>query len=243
MKTRVWAVVLCAAALTAAALCGFLAGLKTVFLDSDRYTALMDRLDVYEDVGIPRAEQILINRDLADYLAGRRGDLNRTVTLRGEIVPSPFNEREISHMRDVKGMFRAGMIVMYAAGAAAAGLLAVCLSVCRRWERCLGVVAALAMAAILGGCVIVLMQADFSALFMAFHSLLFDNDLWLLDPATDAMIRMLPEPFFESIASDGLIAGGIGAFAAPLLSALLFLIVPERNKRHELRPTCPGKGK
>ena len=41
---------------------------------------------------------------------------------------------------------------------------------------------------------------DFDGLFRLFHSLLFNNDLWLLNPKTDLMIRMLPEAFFVALA-------------------------------------------
>ena len=34
------------------------------------------------------------------------------------------------------------------------------------------------------------------ASFTLFHEIFFTNDLWLFDPATDYMIRMLPEGFF-----------------------------------------------
>ena len=41
---------------------------------------------------------------------------------------------------------------------------------------------------------------DFDGVFRRFHGLLFSNDLWLLNPETDLMIRMLPEQFFMSVA-------------------------------------------
>ena len=50
----------------------------------------------------------------------------------------------------------------------------------------------LALAAIFGG----LIATDFNKYFVLFHEIFFDNDLWLLDPDTDLMIRMLPEGFF-----------------------------------------------
>ena len=33
---------------------------------------------------------------------------------------------------------------------------------------------------------------DFNSVFVQFHNIFFDNDLWLFDPAEDFMIRMLP---------------------------------------------------
>ena len=33
-----------------------------------------------------------------------------------------------------------------------------------------------------------------------FHQIFFDNDLWILDPATDLLINIVPEPFFMDTA-------------------------------------------
>ena len=41
-----------------------------------------------------------------------------------------------------------------------------------------------------------LFASDFTKYFTIFHEIFFTNDLWLFDPATDYMIRMLPEGFF-----------------------------------------------
>ena len=41
---------------------------------------------------------------------------------------------------------------------------------------------------------------DFNQIFTIFHEILFTNDLWLFDPATDYMIRMVPERFFAGMA-------------------------------------------
>ncbi len=41
---------------------------------------------------------------------------------------------------------------------------------------------------------------DFYRFFGAFHRLLFTNDLWLLDPRTDLLIQLMPEPFFRECA-------------------------------------------
>ena len=48
------------------------------------------------------------------------------------------------------------------------------------------------------------------------RSLFFTNDLWLFDPSTDLMIRMLPEGFFyDMVMRIGLyFLGGLAIFAA-----------------------------
>ena len=39
-------------------------------------------------------------------------------------------------------------------------------------------------------------RVDFTTCFTIFHKLFFTNNLWVFDPETDYMIRMLPEGFF-----------------------------------------------
>jgi integral membrane protein (TIGR01906 family) len=42
----------------------------------------------------------------------------------------------------------------------------------------------------------VLSLLDFDALWTRFHQIAFRNDLWLLDPRTDYLIMLFPEPFW-----------------------------------------------
>ena len=58
---------------------------------------------------------------------------------------------------------------------------------------------------------------DFDAAFTAMHHLLFSNDLWLMDPRTDLMIRMLPERFFVSMGTRLAIRAVLGAVAVPAI--------------------------
>jgi integral membrane protein (TIGR01906 family) len=37
---------------------------------------------------------------------------------------------------------------------------------------------------------------DFSGLWTRFHQIAFRNDLWMLDPRTDYLIMLFPEPFW-----------------------------------------------
>ncbi|MBR3505403.1 MAG: TIGR01906 family membrane protein [Clostridia bacterium] len=222
---------LCALGLICLTLGGLLTGLGVVFLDANRYTALMDELDVYPEVGIPREEQVLVNGDLAAYLAGKTDSLDRPVTLRGEAVASPFNEREKRHMEDVRRLFRAGLAARAALLAVGAACVVAGLTLGRRRARRFGALLALCLFTAAGLLLAALLwRADFNILFIRFHELIFTNDLWLLDPATDAMIRMLPEPFFAGMAAQGGVAAAVGAAAAFLAGALI-LNLPGRKRK------------
>ena len=69
---------------------------------------------------------------------------------------------------------------------------------------------------------------DFNGVFIKFHHIFFDNDLWLFDPAEDFMIRMLPEGLFYDMAFR---VGGL--FAGILV--VLFLLSIFVGKRNEER--------
>lgn len=197
---------------------GALTGLERVFLDPTRYVALQDQLNVYEDAGVSREEQALIDRDLADYLRGAIDSLDRRVTLRGEEVDCAFNERELKHMRDVRRLFEIGFAVRRALIALTALLLIAAALTGGRAGLSAAVSAGL-IALIAAAGALAVKLAGFSRVFIAFHHLAFSNDLWLLDPATDAMIRMLPEEFFAGMALQGTVSAALYALLFYALAA------------------------
>ena len=68
-------------------------------------------------------------------------------------------------------------------------------ALCYRYVQC--AIAAVVIAGVLG----LWIMSDFTAFWTNFHRLFFSNDLWLLNPATDRMIQMFPEPFFFAMVS------------------------------------------
>lgn len=65
--------------------------------------------------------------------------------------------------------------------------------------------------------VIILACIDFNSLFVLFHQIAFTNDLWLLNPQTDLLIRLMPIEFFISYAA---IIGGLW-----LLGMVILLVI------------------
>ena len=62
--------------------------------------------------------------------------------------------------------------------------------------------------------------SGFSAMFVGLHRLLFANDNWLLDPATDILIRMMPQTLFETA-----LAEVLGQFVRAFVLALALMAV------------------
>ena len=70
----------------------------------------------------------------------------------------------------------------------------------RTFRRTLIAILAVVTLIIIAACI------DFGSLFILFHKVAFTNDLWLLDPRTDLLIRLMPIEFFVSYAA---IIGGL----------------------------------
>ena len=132
-------------------------------------------------------------------------------------------------MGEVREMFLGGLALRrYAAVLAVVCLLILMISkadllriLSRSYQIVLGVLAAALL--ILG----IAVARDFNAVFTLFHEIFFDNDLWLFDPATDYMIRMLPEGlFFDFVLRIG------GLFVAGLVVLLIVTIVFGRKSNN-----------
>ena len=61
-------------------------------------------------------------------------------------------------------------------------------------------------------------SGGFETMFVGMHRMLFINDNWLLNPATDILIRMMPQNLFETALADVL-----GQFARALVLSILLL--------------------
>ncbi len=150
-----------------------------------------------------------------DYLLGKVSDAEfQALTLPdGKLL---FNEREISHMQDVRDLTLIVLRIGYAAlGITALGIL---LAVKFHWKTYLlqaGSTAGLVL--ILFICLVILgVVINFNQLFTSFHSIFFEGDTWLFY-SDDSLIRLFPTPFWINI----FVAIGIFSFT---LSFILHFI-------------------
>lgn len=122
--------------------------------------------------------------EVVDYLAGRRDDL------------PTFQAHEQAHMVDVRNLFRMAM------GAAVLGVPAIiALWLGRKrgflgvyWRTAVGFLGLITLLVVWGA-------MDFGSLFVLFHRVAFTNNLWILNPATDLMIQLMPTAFFIDYAA------------------------------------------
>ena len=138
-------------------------------------------------------------RQIRDYFNNGDEFITVSVVQNSVRIENLYNEREIRHMRDVKGLVRGVYRIQEATGAYLAAFALVGLAAWRRrflsrltWSAALGGALTLGLVGLVGLASLV----GFDSLFRAFHLVSFSNDLWQLDPRTDYLIAMFPEGFF-----------------------------------------------
>lgn len=204
--------------------------LQWVAFDPAQYLPRYQQNNVESATGLDEASLMHVTHEMIRYLQDGRDDLVIEVTIDGEVRPV-FEEREIQHMVDVKELF----LLADAARVISLAVLLVALLICvfaahAGHMRTVGRAMLWTFAALVGLAAIaaVIAAIDFEWFFTQFHLLFFTNDLWLLDPATSIMIRMLPEPFFMGIVAE--IGWRFGlAMLGSVCIAVLMRVVPQRR--------------
>lgn len=166
------------------------------------FQKLYEKYTVTDALDMDMEDVMRVTKHMMAYLNGEEEELSIVVHVDGE-TQDFFNEQDRMHMADVRRLFAGGLRIR-TISLGLMGMLAVLLVIGKAdWKRLLievygkvlGVLVGMILLIVLACCV------DFTACFTIFHELLFTNDLWLFDPATDYMIRMLPEGFFVQIAA------------------------------------------
>lgn len=189
-----------------------------------------EKYQVLDRVHMEMDDLLDVTDEMMAYLRGKREDLHVPTIVDGQ-PREFFSEREIAHMEDVRGLFlaaiaiRRGCLVFLAA---AVVLLAVLKADIRRVLPrmiCAGTVLFFAVLAVLAG----IISTDFSRYFIVFHHIFFNNDLWMLDPRTDLLINIVPEPFFMDTAAR--IAITYGVCVAAVFAACIIVIWRQKRSK------------
>lgn len=180
---------------------------------------MMEHFAPPKSTGLPAAEYAPVVDMITDYLSGNADTFQYIITVEGTEYAA-FNQKEQQHMADVQDLFRLCRFVAWLGGGVLilGGLAARRKFSWRIFRRTLLIILAVVTA------VIVLAVIDFNSLFILFHKVAFTNDLWLLDPQTDLLIRLMPIEFFVSYAA---IIGGLWLLG---MVALLILTTIRINK-------------
>ena len=180
---------------------------------------MMRRFAPSEVTQLPDEEYPEVVWMITRYLAGDAKEFQHRYIGDGELIEA-FQPHEQQHMADCRALFRLDRKVLYAGAMLAAVLFGIALSRRRLFKGCIiGLGLVMAVVAVVAAMAVI----DFDRLFILFHRLSFANDLWLLDPRTDLLIRLMPIGFFTTYAA---ILGVIWfAFMALALAAVAILYI------------------
>jgi len=159
-----------------------------------------DKYGVSQTTGLEPSELNKAAKGLMAYFNSGDETISLTVMKDGQSF-TLFNEREVAHLRDVKGLFR--LVYRVLLGTLIYALVYIGLNLFwwrdrRRLAWGLlgggGLTLALVLALGLGTLL------NFEWLFRQFHLISFANELWMLDPTRDYLIMLFPQGFWYDAA-------------------------------------------
>lgn len=186
---------------------------------------------VLNDVHMKMDDLLDVTDEMMAYLRGSREDLHVPTIVDGQ-PREFFNDREIAHMEDVRGLFLGGLALRRIS----LGLIVACVILLLLLKAdirrvlpkmiCIGSALFFAVLAVLAG----IISMDFNQYFIMFHHIFFNNDLWMLNPDTDLLINIVPEPFFMDTAARIAMTYGVSVLT---VFAICFIILYYYRKKQE----------
>jgi len=196
------------------------------------YDYAYDRYDADLTTGLSRSDLDGAAGALRDYFNNGEESFYYSVTEGG--LPGPiFSARETQHMADVKDLF---VVVNRVQEISVVYILAYVVAFFI-WARDGNVrqlaaqsLAGIALGLAFVGGIGIFAAFGFEAAFERFHLIAFSNDLWRLDPATDHLIQMFPEPFWRDMT---IVLGAMCALEALIIGSMAsaYLIVTRDEPR------------
>lgn len=206
-----------------AALCVFIilvvSAVQWGAFDPDFYWDMYYQQHTPERVGMSQDDLTRVTGEMLDYLNNEPGasfaDIKAVI---GGTERNVFNDREVTHMEDVKRLYAA---VRFARGIAIV-TAAACIILLMIWagpksfrQLCAAYLIVGGALFLLAGGIWLITRNNFTEFWDRFHMLFFTNDLWILNPQTDLLIRMVPEAFFSALVRRiGFMFAGMAGFAA-----------------------------
>jgi len=205
-----------------------MSGVRAVGLDPQLYFDLQMKADILDEAGISKEDLLLLDVGLARYLGGKQADMDYRIEVFGRMQQA-FNDREIAHLEDCRKLFAPVRSAWLNIALAIAGVALVFYG--KKQKNALKAVWIAAAAFLLPIAILALWAAiDFSSAFTFFHRILFTNDLWLLNPETDLLIRICPQSMFANMGLRIALLSAAVLLGLPLVVTILSLIFKKRKK-------------
>lgn len=165
------------------------------------FESFYDANETYEELNMSKSDLMMATDRLLDYIVGKEESLVFDVVVANQQTQM-FNEKEIEHMVDVKSLYNAMVVVQYVGYGMF--LLSIIIGLAIYKKKLFPILLEASKKALVFLLVIIvgiglMAIIDFNSFWNAFHKVLFTNDLWLLNPATDRMIVMVPLHFFQQL--------------------------------------------
>ncbi len=177
-----------------------------------------------DDFGFSTADRLYWGKISLNYLTNNAG-IEYLADLKFDDGTSFYNDREISHMLDVKNLIQKALIVWYISIAVLIGLFI--WSRLKKWTDIFmrGVYRGSLLTFGVIAAVLVGVALNFDELFTQFHHLFFTGDTWLFY-VNDSLIRLFPEKLW----SDAFLFMGVFTLVGAVLLLLLGTRFIKRNK-------------
>lgn len=180
------------------------------------------KYSVLEDVRgeLSMDEAIDVMGKITSYMVDGEGNLDFEYIRNGKSIEF-LSEDAKTHLEDCKGIVAALKIVRMVAAS-----VFIILAIWLRRRQSLtkrGFAYAIGILIIVCG-LLAIAAGSFDEAFVTFHKILFDNDLWLIDPNVDDLINLLPQGFFsDTLVSVTIVSG--------LISVIVFCAVARNYKK------------
>lgn len=181
------------------------------------YQKMYEQEKVYETLNLPEKTVDDATIILLDYLK----DTRQNIDFEFETGEEYYSQREKDHMVDVKNLYQSALLVRNIAVIVSGLALVVYF---KKKDHCVlkdAMTWALSVLSVVFVGLGVFAYVDFDVFWQSFHELFFSNDLWLLDPAVDRMINMVPLPFFMGLVFRIIVSLALGIL---LMSLFYFYI-------------------
>ena len=195
-----------------------------------------DKLEINEYTGMSTEDQIRAFMQMVDYMKGRTDTMDVTVKVDGEEMLM-YNESEISHMHDVRALYKKVTIGKWCAVgiiAAAAMLTVICCREKQGRSELLRFAAKALIIAFVGILLFLLTLGlwailDFDRFWEVFHIVFLDLESSTFDPMESRMIQICPAELFSDMVMR-IFAFGFAIDAALAAAAVIFLITTRKKR-------------
>lgn len=191
----------------------------------DYFQKEYEKHEVADDLNMEMTDIMEVTKYMMSYLRGNEEVLSIETMVDGEMQDF-FNEQDRLHMKDVQDLFIGGLWLRRISVLILVAAMIALWKMKSDWKMWLPSVyqKTLMVLGIIVAFLAFYISQNFNRAFVIFHEIFFDNDLWIFDPRTDYMIRMLPEGFFFDIVIR------IGSIFIGFLVGSLFISIIMRMK-------------